>query len=67
MSSSLATDKEFARCRVERRAYDAGRGAVWEAEGCGRPRRKQRAREGTIAGWKQGTGRSARRTSGSCM
>ena len=52
--------------RVERRAYDAGRGAGLEAGGGRRPRRTQRAREGSTVDWGQGTGKSARRTSGAC-
>ena len=36
--------------RVERRAYDAGRGSGQEAGGGGRPRCKQRAGEGSTAG-----------------
>eukprot|EP00964_Phaeocystis_antarctica_P045979 scaffold26514_cov53-Phaeocystis_antarctica.AAC.2 len=54
--------------RVERRACDAGRGAVREA---GRPwataERKQRAGEGSTADWEQGTGRCAPGTSGTWL
>eukprot|EP00964_Phaeocystis_antarctica_P049390 scaffold28648_cov60-Phaeocystis_antarctica.AAC.2 len=42
--------------RVERRACDAGRGADRQAGGGGRPRRTQRAGEGSAADWEQGTG-----------
>eukprot|EP00964_Phaeocystis_antarctica_P054731 scaffold32205_cov65-Phaeocystis_antarctica.AAC.5 len=52
---------------VERRACGAGRGMPREAGGGGRPRCKRRAREGSTADWEQATGRSARRTSGTCL
>eukprot|EP00964_Phaeocystis_antarctica_P036685 scaffold20948_cov51-Phaeocystis_antarctica.AAC.1 len=41
--------KACAPCRVERRAYGAGRGAAREAGGGGRPWRTQRAGEGSTA------------------
>ena len=44
---------------VERRAYGAGQGSGREVGGGGRPRRKQRAGEGSAVDWEQGTGRSA--------
>ena len=52
----------YANCRVETRAYDAWRGAGREAGGGGRSRRTQRAEEGAIADWWQGTAWSARKT-----
>ena len=54
----------YACCRVERRAYDAGRGVGQEAGGrVGRRRRKRHAREGPTQGCGPGHARSARGTS----
>ena len=48
--------------------HDLGRGAEYrEAGGGGRPRCKRRAGEGSTADWGQVTGRSARRSSDSCL
>ena len=53
--------------RVKRRAYGMVRGAEYRKAGSGeRSRCMQRAGEGSTADWEQGTGRSARRTSGTC-
>ena len=60
MSSLLASDKEFAPCRVAKRAYREVRFAGWEAGGGGRPRCTQCGGAGSTADWEQGTGRSAR-------
>ena len=62
MSSLLAADREPAFCRVERRAYAAGRDAGRDAGGGGRPRCTQRAGEGSTADSGQGTGSSAPQT-----
>eukprot|EP00964_Phaeocystis_antarctica_P091313 scaffold58545_cov57-Phaeocystis_antarctica.AAC.1 len=62
MSSLLASDKESALCRVERRAYGARRGAGRgrrEAAGDGGARSMQ-GRARLLADWDQGRGRSAR-------
>ena len=42
ISSLLASDKEFAPCRIESRAYDAERGVGREAGGRVRQRRRER-------------------------
>eukprot|EP00964_Phaeocystis_antarctica_P010223 scaffold5611_cov48-Phaeocystis_antarctica.AAC.5 len=63
MSSLLASDKEFAFCRVARRAYSEVRFAGWEAGGRQAIAVHVACRGGAaIADWGQGTGRSARGT-----
>ena len=60
MSSLLVLDREFASCRVERRAYGAGQGADHRGRGRWRVRRRgtQRSGEGSTVGWEQVRARS---------